>query len=78
MWYEVTPTNSNAVQNLRATLRNYGNNRIRVLPDGEPNYKTEYVSYHVSHEWAFYLISETDLREDNWDMARTFTFSLEG
>lgn len=78
MWYEVTPTNSNAVQNLRATLQNYGNNRIRVLPCGEPDYETEDYSCRVSHEWSFFLISETDLQENNWGMSYIFRFSLEG
>lgn len=78
MWYDITPTNSNAVQNLRATLQNYGNDRIRVLPCGEPDYETEHYSYRVSHEWSFFLISEMDLQEDNWGMSYIFKFSLEG
>lgn len=78
MWYDITPTNSKATQNLRTLLRNYGNNRIRVLPNGEPDYETEYDSYRVSHEWFFSIISEEELQEDHWDMARTFIFSLEG
>lgn len=72
MWYDITPTNSKATQNLRTLLRNYGNNRIRVLPNGEPDYETEYDSYRVSHEWFFSIISEEELQEDHWDMARTF------
>lgn len=78
MWYDITPTNSKATQNLRTLLRNYGNNRIRVLPNGEPDYETEYDSYRVSHEWFFSIISEEELQEDHWDMARTFIFPLEG
>lgn len=78
MWYQITPTSSSETQKLRAILRNYGEERIRVLPDGEPDYATEYCSYSVSHDWAFYLISETDLQEDNWDMSHNFIFSLKG
>ena len=34
MWYEITPTSSNETQKLRNILQSYGNQRIRVLPDG--------------------------------------------
>ena len=78
MWYEITPTSSSETQKLRNILQSYGDQRIRVLPDGEPDYETDYVSYRVSHDWAFCIISETDLQENNWDMANTFMFSLEG
>lgn len=50
MWYEITPTSSNETQKLRNILQSYGDQRIRVLPDGEPDYETEYVSYRVSHD----------------------------
>lgn len=78
MWYEITPTSSNETQKLRNILQSYGDQRIRVLPDGEPDYETEYVSYRVSHDWAFHIISETDLQEDKWDMSHNFIFLVEG
>lgn len=78
MWHEITPTNSKATQNLRTLLRSYGDKRIWVFPEGEPDYETEYVSPSVSHDWVFCIITEADLQEDNWDMSHTFRFSLEG
>lgn len=78
MWYEITPTSNNETQKLRNILQSYGDQRIRVLPDGEPDYETEYVSYRVSHDWAFHIISETDLQEDKWDMSHNFIFLVEG